>query len=254
MKRYWIAIAAAMVGPGMASGAETTVVSLRHPFEGQGSFVDMAERTTAVVAILILLIVLTTLLVRSGRLRSGYVTFLRFVGLFVLPIVLVGVGTFANFEGSKRVEFCHSCHTAMDLYVDDMKDPQSETLAARHYKNRYIQDEQCYHCHADYGVNGTIDAKLRGLVHLYYWVTHSATARGEKQIHLYGYYPNDLCLHCHAGSQRFLKVEEHLDAEDDLLKTGAATGKPLMSCLECHPHDVAHLSLAAKRKRQKGSP
>lgn len=43
------------LGAAVAYGAETTL-SLEHPFEGTGSFVDWAEWTTGVIAILILMI------------------------------------------------------------------------------------------------------------------------------------------------------------------------------------------------------
>ena len=45
-------------------------------------------------------------------------------------------------------------------------DPESMTLAARHYKNRWIATKQCYTCHKDYGFNGEIKAKMDGFRHL----------------------------------------------------------------------------------------
>lgn len=226
-------------------------LSLEHPFEGTGSFVDWAEWTTAVIALLILAIVLMTLFFGRRRIAPPQVQFLRFVGLCALPIFMLVVGTFANFEGSKRVSFCQSCHTAMDLYVNDMRDPESKTLAAVHFKNRYIQEEQCYHCHADYGVHGAIGAKAKGLSHLYHWVTNSPTAQGIKQIKHYGPYKNELCLPCHAGSQAFLKIEEHLDFQEDMLTKDPDTGAPGMSCLDCH--GPAHKPLKGEATAQKGS-
>lgn len=240
-----------MIGAGVASGAETTAITFEHPFEGRGEFVDWAERTTAVLAILILIVVVITLIFGRQRLSPPRVNFLRFVGLCALPIFLIVVGTFANFEGSKRVEFCQSCHTAMGKYVDDMQNPASETLAATHFKNRYIQSEQCYHCHADYGVHGAIGAKNRGLVHLYYWVIGSSTAKGETPIQLYGHYANDLCLRCHAGGRKFLDVEDHIDFQEDLMYKDPKTEEPGMSCVDCH--GPAHLEAAAKQPAPKGT-
>ena len=138
---------------------------------------------------------------------------------------------------------------AWDLYVDDMKNKKSETLAALHYNNRYIQENQCYRCHSDYGVWGTVEARGRGLSHLYHWVTNSATARGEGQIKLYGTYQNSLCLSCHSGSQKFLEaqVEEvkiHKAIAKELLGKDSDTGAPTMSCLICH--SPAHPALEIK--------
>ena len=244
-------IAVEVLCAGMAYAADSATPPFDHPFEGRGSFVDWAEWTTAVMALSMLVIAVFTFIFGRRRLLPSQVNFLRFVGLCVLPIFVLVVGTFANFEGSKRVEFCHSCHTAMDLYVDDMRDVKSETLAAVHYQNRYIQENQCYKCHADYGVHGAVGAKTRGLQHLYYWVTNSATARGEEQIELYSYFSNELCLHCHAGSQKFLKADDHIDFKDDILQSDPDTGEPVMSCMDCH--GPAHKSLADFRSAGKGA-
>jgi hypothetical protein len=124
----------------------------------------------------------------------------------------------------------------MNMYVLDMRDPASKNLAAIHYKNRFIQQEQCYTCHADYGVFGTMEAKFTGLFHLYHWLTDSQTALGLAQIQLYHPYQNTWCLHCHAGSQRFLKAAggTHLDLADQLVTVDSKTEKPGMSCLACH--------------------
>ncbi|MDH3605300.1 MAG: NapC/NirT family cytochrome c [Candidatus Tectomicrobia bacterium] len=243
-------VASVVLDAGMAYGADLATLSFEHPFEGRGSFVDWAEWTTAVMALLMLMIAVITFFFGRQRWLPSQVNFLRFVGLCALPIFVLVVGTFANFEGSKRVAFCQSCHTAMDLYVDDMRDVKSETLAARHYQNRYIQENQCYKCHADYGVHGAVGAKTRGLQHLYYWVTNSATARGEAQIKLYDYFSNEFCLHCHAGSQKFLKIDDHIDFKDDMLQSDPDTGEPVMSCMDCH--GPAHKSLADLQSARKG--
>ncbi len=237
-------------GAAIANASETGTPSFEHPFEGSGSFVDWAEWTTMGTAGLIVLVVLLTVLAGRKFFSPNGVQFLRFVGLFALPIFLLVVGTFANLEGSKRVDFCQSCHTAMELYVDDMRNVKSNTLAAVHYKNRYIHEEQCYHCHADYGVHGAVSAKSRGLIHLYHWIANSPTAQGEKQIKHYGAYPNTLCLACHAGGQAFLAIEDHMDFQDDLITKDPETGETGMSCLDCH--GPAHKPLAEKLAARKG--
>ncbi len=120
-----------------------------------------------------------------------------------------------------------------------------------HYKNRYIQEEQCYRCHADYGVHGAVGAKSRGLMHLYHWVFNSPTAQGVQQIKHYGPYKNELCLSCHAGSQAFLKIDDHIDFQEDMLTKDPDTGEADMSCLDCH--GPAHKPLKGEAMAKKGS-
>lgn len=230
------------------TGEGTIQKSLNNPFEATGitewSAVQWAESTTVLIGILVLIIVIGTIIFER-RLSPIISSVLRLLGLCILPIFLMLFGSFATFEGSKRVEFCTSCHSAMSMYVDDLKDSNSKTLAAVHYKNRYIQEAHCYNCHVNYSVFGTIKGKLVGLKHLYYWVSNSPTARGMKQIRLYGYYPNESCLRCHAGSKRFLEADEgvHVENAKELLHKDK-NGEPGLSCLECH--GPAHPSLKEK--------
>ena len=55
----------------------------------------------------------------------------------------------------------------MNPWVDDASDPASTSLAARHGRNALFGDHNCYTCHADYGMFGTITTKLGGLRHVY---------------------------------------------------------------------------------------
>ncbi len=59
-------------------------------------------------------------------------------GVIVFPLMVVSAGMLLVFERAEKVTFCASCHLTMQPYVDDMRDPESESLAAIHYKNRYI--------------------------------------------------------------------------------------------------------------------
>jgi nitrate/TMAO reductase-like tetraheme cytochrome c subunit len=116
----------------------------------------------------------------------------------------------------------------MTPFVNDLKDPKSEALAAVHYKNRYIQDNHCYACHTDYGMFGTATAKLAGVRHIYYYVSGRYTV----PIKIASPYPNARCLGCHAESQKFLNSDGHPKEDQPQLFAGA------MSCLDCHgpPH------------------
>jgi cytochrome c nitrite reductase small subunit len=148
---------------------------------------------------------------------------LLFGGIAVLPIAVVFFAYSYGLEASKTVDACGSCHV-MTPWVKDLRNPASDTLAAVHFKNRYIQENHCYTCHTDYGMFGTVRAKWDGLGHVY----RNSTGRYERPIHIADPYSNLRCLNCHAGSQKFLNPEMH-PKEDmaDLL-----SGKT--SCLECH--------------------
>jgi cytochrome c nitrite reductase small subunit len=91
-----------------------------------------------------------------------------------------------------------------------------------HFKNRYIQSDQCYTCHSDYGMFGTVSAKMAGLGHVYY----NLAGTYPKPIKIRKPYPNLRCLSCHAGAQNFLAKHE----KDEIPKLMA--GKD--SCLDCH--------------------
>ncbi len=235
----------------MEQSSASVELTLEKPFEGRGGAVEWAGSLTTALGILILIIIIVTAFFERRHLRPSIVSSLRFTGLCVLPLLIVFLGSFTTLEGSKRTEFCHSCHTAMDLYVDDMRDKQSTTLAAMHYNKRLIQTDECYSCHVDYGVWGTAEAKGRALIDMYYWFTNSATAKGEEQIKLYGSYQNSLCLYCHSGSQSFLESgkQVHKKFADALVGKKVGTGAPIMACGICH--GPAHPKLADKKSPQR---
>ena len=111
--------------------------------------------------------------------------------------------------------------------VNDMQDPKSETLAALHYKNRWIADNQCFHCHSDYGLGGNLEAKLTGFRHLARYTTGTYVEPIKGRVK----FDNNNCLHCHEKAPKWLAVESHVEARQDL-----TTNKT--TCIECHgdPH------------------
>jgi nitrate/TMAO reductase-like tetraheme cytochrome c subunit len=152
------------------------------------------------------------------------------MGAAVIPIVVSTSGGVLVMERSQSVELCASCHQAMKLYVDDMKNPKSTSLAAVHYANRYIADDQCYACHTAYGMFGTLQAKRQGLSDVYRYYTHSFTV----PIKMSQPYPNNDCLKCHSGSAKFLAAHK---------KDREAMLADEVSCMQCHeddnpPHNV----------------
>src|SRR5438046_6909874 len=76
-------------------------------------------------------------------------------GIGVLPIGTAGTGNVAGYHATKTTTFCGSCHV-MTPYSDDSRDRASTSLAARHARNEALGGENCYACHADYGLFGTI--------------------------------------------------------------------------------------------------
>src|SRR5215813_11975785 len=93
----------------------------------------------------------------------------------------------------------------MKSYLDDMTNPSSESLAAVHFKNRYIPSDQCYECHTAYGLSGTIQAKAQGITDVYRYYTRTFQA----PITMRHAYRNEYCLKCHGGSAKFLTVKDH---------------------------------------------
>jgi len=182
------------------------------------------------------LIVAGTVLVIYSLLRyrgetSGIASWaVLILGVAIIPLVVFGAGEVLAVERSESVEVCSSCHLAMKPYVDDMKDPASKSLAAIHYSNRYIADNQCYVCHTAYGMFGTLQAKKQGLSDVYRYYTHSF----KLPIKMSHSYPNNDCLKCHSGSAKFLATHKR-DREAMLADE--------VSCLQCHeddnpPHNV----------------
>lgn len=149
-----------------------------------------------------------------------------FGGLFLLPSMTMLTGNVVGFH--KTRQSCTQCHT-MDPWVADMKDPKSTTLAAVHYRDRLINEDQCYTCHTGYGLAGNLQAKMSGLSH----VTHYYITGVPEVIKIKRTFPVATCLHCHAEAAGYLKIEQHVDAE---MKPKILSGE--LSCFECHaaPH------------------
>jgi len=221
---------------------------LEQPFQRSGDFAELGVVVTTALAIAVLVLVVGAAL-GERRMSPTAASALGVLGLFVLPVFMMLVGAFTTVERSKSVEFCHSCHSAMSPYVSDMQYAASTSLAAVHYKQRWIAQNECYRCHADYGVWGSADAKLRGFAHLYHWLAGSPTALGEEQIRTYRRYRKQFCLDCHAGGADFLSSGRsvHLMIARNLVERDPDTGAEVTSCMTCH--SPAHPSLEQWRAR-----
>jgi len=118
----------------------------------------------------------------------------------VLPLATATTGNVAGYEATKARRFCGSCHV-MTPYRDDSQDPHSTALAARHARNALFGDENCYACHADYGMFGTVTTKLGGLRHVYEYLFHYRNMpldEAREKIHIRRPFQNATCMHCHS--------------------------------------------------------
>ena len=143
------------------------------------------------------------------------------LGIAILPGLALLYGTSATMESAKRPEFCGSCHV-MHPFINDLKDPQSETLASIHYQNRYILENQCYTCHTEYTLFGPSEAKIAGMRHFWNYQTNNY----ELPIRLRTPYSFTSCQYCHGESRAF--NEQHEQEIHELLQVGEVT------CLDCH--------------------
>ncbi len=175
---------------------------------------------TLVASLLALIISAYTIFIR--RRLDATSKWLLLVGLVLLP-VFVWLNTSAIvFEQSKQVAACASCHI-MHPFVKDLRNSESRTLAALHYQNRWIADNQCYSCHTDYHLFGTMEAKLAGVRHLFNFYT----GRYELPIKIAKPHRNSICLHCHGPSKKYQKVELHKQVGADIMANKT-------TCVECH--------------------
>lgn len=158
-----------------------------------------------------------------GHVGGAFFKSLLITTVVMLPLLSLSTGMLLLFDRAERVEFCASCHLTMKAYVEDMKNPGSEGLAATHYRNRYIHSNQCYECHTSYGMFGTLEAKIAGTVDVYKYFTRAY----EFPLKMRLPYPNGDCLKCHAESAKWLGHEEHVSAKEDLFAEA-------VKCLDCH--------------------
>jgi nitrate/TMAO reductase-like tetraheme cytochrome c subunit len=157
---------------------------------------------------------------------------LAFAALVAVPAAVTGVANYHTFVGVHEVDACNRCHVMRPM-VNDMMDPESDTLAARHYKNRWIPTDQCYACHSDYGLSGDLAAKMEGFRHLARYTTRTY----KEPIQYRGVFDNNNCLKCHANMPKFEAVPWHHTVQESL-------GKNEMSCLNCH--GLSHPTRAAR--------
>ena len=197
--------------------------------------------TYAVATVIFLTIILIgLLLIRPSITAAQGGKIVAFIAFFILPIVATVLGTSIHLEHSTSTQFCLSCHVMQahgeSLYIDDPK-----YVPAAHFQNNRIpKDHACFTCHTDYTMFGDVNAKLRGLKHLYvYYFKPTPT-----KLALYEPFKNRECLHCHANGRSFEESSPHKEMKEQLTANE-------MSCLTCHTkiHDVPNID---KTKKWKG--
>ena len=159
-----------------------------------------------------------------------------FLGIFVFPILAAASGNIAGYETTKKRQFCGGCHV-MTPYTEDAENMQSSSLAAVHARNRFFGSKNCYVCHRDYGMFGTITTKVDGLIHAFhYYTAYSNTPIEEAlgRIELYRPFRNKNCTQCHSTrTQIFSQLPDHSGLMDEI-RVGSA------SCVTEGCHGPAH--------------
>lgn len=198
---------------------------------GETSDFVMSYSSLVVGVIAVALVINIYLIVRPST-DSVVGRMLGFVGVFLLPIIVIAYGTGEHLDKSKRTEFCLSCHVMQgygkSLHVDD-----NEFVPASHFQNNRIpRDQACFTCHTEYTLYGDFAAKIRGLRHVF--VQYLGTI--PDTVRLYERFSNRECLHCHAGSRSFEDAGVH--RPDAATKDSIMTDKK--SCVSSGCHDVVH--------------
>ncbi|MEX2640939.1 MAG: NapC/NirT family cytochrome c [Balneolales bacterium] len=189
----------------------------------RGFTVGELMRTAGIISVIIALIILFCIeFLFKDRIQQLNYRMLLLISLFVLPGLVGMSATSTLLETTKSVDSCASCHV-MDPFVEDLSDPESTTLAARHYKNRWISQYQCYTCHTTYGAHGTFEGKRDGFRHWLLFVTRTY----EMPMTYKGSYPNVNCVDCHGGSPGFENALSHQALAEELITDR-------VSCISCH--------------------
>lgn len=210
---------------------------------GRWEALDIAIGAGIVIAVVILGLIVATLVMFRRRQADTGALWMHLLSLVVLPLFLVAVAGYATVEHSKETRFCAACHLTMAPYVADLHRPTGTSLASLHFQHRFAPGVECYGCHADYGVHGTLEAKLTGLRHVAKYETYTY----HLPLTMPSPFSNTLCLKCHEGAKRFMAEPSHLE--------GGAVAPELRAnqteCMACH--GPAHELLAPKPPARQAS-
>jgi cytochrome c-type protein NapC len=159
-----------------------------------------------------------------------------FFAMGVLPITAAAAANIQGFEATQKREFCGSCHV-MTPHASDSINPESIGLASRHARNAYFGSQNCYACHADYGMFGTVLTKLGGMRHVWLYYTEfrgMPLDEAREKVRLRKPYPNSNCMECHSTRlQGWLAAPDHRASVQEV-----RAGR--VSCASSGCHGVAH--------------
>jgi cytochrome c-type protein NapC len=166
----------------------------------------------------------------------GTTKVLLLLGIGVFPVGTALSGNIVTLKHSKHRQFCGSCHV-MEPWTSDSANLESTSLASKHARNDLFGDENCYACHQDYGMFGTVFTKITGMRHLYeYYARYQDTPVEEAldRIHIYDPLPNANCMHCHSTEiESWTSVGEHISVKQPV-RDGT------LSCVSAGCHGPAH--------------
>jgi cytochrome c-type protein NapC len=195
---------------------------------------DPVALTCIAFAALSALLVIWYLAFRPPLTRLTKIALLFGIGVF--PVGAAMTGNYVGFEATKARTFCGSCHV-MKPYTQDSVDPRSTSLAARHARNALFGADNCYACHADYGMFGTVTTKLGGMRHVYEYVLHyrhMSLEEARTAIHIRHPFQNATCMQCHSTeTPDWNAVRDHASLLDRV-RSGA------VSCASEGCHGPAH--------------
>ncbi len=159
------------------------------------------------------------------------------LGFGLFPLLAAVFSTAHGLKTTTKRSFCGDCHV-MSIHVADASDPQSNSLAARHARNPFFGDRNCYVCHADYGMLGYSVTKLNGMKHVLHYYTGGYLEQTPEQalsrLKLYKPYDNTNCRQCHSGLLAdWQKVPEHRSLKTQLDNND-------VSCASGGCHGFAH--------------
>ena len=218
-------------------GVVVSLVVLSAAVHGQASdgiyqqpkdyLLEWVKGLALVMALSAVALIAWTLVAHRGRLAGFRARLLLFIGVCCVPFPAVLMSTAVGLEQSKAITFCNSCHL-MRAFVADMRDPASRSLSALHFRNRYIQDEHCYSCHTDYGLFGTVEAKIGGMSHV--WSEFAGAGSGT--VRPKTNYRFTICLNCHGQSSKFIQEKGHAGVVNKVV-----SGRSV--CTDCHTRSHA---------------
>ena len=206
-------------------------------------FLVLALVTSGLAAVLLLwFLIKRPLLTRATKI-------ILLLGIGVLPLATAANGNIADYHATTKRRFCGSCHV-MTPYAADSGNLQSTTLAARHARNGMFGDANCYACHANYGMYGTILTKLGGLRHVYEYTLNYRDMPLEEflaEVQIRKPFPNETCIHCHSTQNPdWNKIGDHASTLDQI-RAGT------LSCASEGCHGPAHpFSKEAKARAKAG--